>query len=202
MLSGRYATPMSTSRPRSDPDRAPAPNRGPAAAAGNRRALIAAAREIYAEHGPMVPFSAIAKRAGVGQGTLYRHFPDRVALVLAVFDENVDALEEALREGGTIMALLDRVIDQASVSTAFIRLLSEHQHDPRARELALRLDRLVDLLRERDQAAGRIGSHVQTIDVQLAISMLAHELASTAASDRATVAARARRLFELAFRPA
>ncbi|WP_203136540.1 TetR/AcrR family transcriptional regulator [Microbacterium sp. JZ31] len=193
---------MSTSRPRVDARRSSAPNRGPAAAADNRRALIAAARAVYAEQGPAVPFSAIAKRAGVGQGTLYRHFPDRVALVLAVFDENVDALEEALREDGTIMTLLDRVIDQASVSTAFIRLLSEHQHDPRARELALRLDRLVDLLRERDQTAGRIGTHVQTLDVQIAISMLAHELASTPESDRATVAARARRLFELAFRSA
>ena len=34
--------------------------------------------------------SAVAKRAGVGQGSLYRHFPDRTALAAAVFEENVE----------------------------------------------------------------------------------------------------------------
>ena len=58
----------------------PRANRGPAAAAENRRALIAAAREVYADGGLAAPFSAVAKRAGVGQGSLYRHFPDRTAL--------------------------------------------------------------------------------------------------------------------------
>ena len=68
---------------------APRTNRGPAAAAGNRRALIAAAREVYAVGGLGAPFSAVAKRAGVGQGSLYRHFPDRTALAVAVFEDNV-----------------------------------------------------------------------------------------------------------------
>ena len=40
---------------------------------------MAAAREVYAEAGLNAPFSAVAKRAGVGQGSLYRHFPDRTA---------------------------------------------------------------------------------------------------------------------------
>ena len=44
------------------------PNRGPAAGPRNRAALIAAAREVYANDGLGVPFSAVAKRAGVGQG--------------------------------------------------------------------------------------------------------------------------------------
>ena len=66
------------------------PNLGPSAGPGNRRALIVAAREIFAEDGLAAPFSAVAKRAGVGQGSLYRHFPDRLALAVAVFDENID----------------------------------------------------------------------------------------------------------------
>jgi AcrR family transcriptional regulator len=176
-------------------------NRGPAAAADNRRALIAAARQIYAELGPDAPFSAVARRAAVGQGTLYRHFPDRLALAVAVFDENVGELEDALQERGTILGLLDRVIAQASVSTAFIRLLTEQQRDPRARELAARFERLVDVLLARDEASGRIGAHVGAIDVSIAVSMLAHELASTPEGDRAAVASHARRLFELAFAP-
>ena len=199
-LSGSYATPVSTDSPQPARPRR-APNRGPAAAPGNRRALIAAAREIFAEQGPDVPFSAIAKRAGVGQGTLYRHFPDRVALAVAVFEENVGALEDATGDDGTIAGLLDRVAAQATVSTAFIRLLTSEQRDPRAAGLGARFDALVARLVERDRAAGRIGDHVAPPDVALAVSMLAHELASTPEPGRAEAAGRALRLFERAFAP-
>lgn len=189
---------MSTESPRPERGRR-APNRGPAAATGNRRALIAAAREIFAEQGPDTPFSAIAKRAGVGQGTLYRHFPDRVALAVAVFEENVDALDDAMGDEGTIAGLLDRVAAQATVSTAFIRLLSAEQRDPRASGLGARFDALVARLVEGDRAAGRVGDHVEPADVELAVSMLAHELASTPEPGRAQAARRALRLFERAF---
>ena len=40
-----------------------------------------------------MPYNAIAKAAGVGQGVLYRHFPRRVDLALAVFDDNFTAME-------------------------------------------------------------------------------------------------------------
>ncbi len=82
------------------PEGQPRACRGP----GNRRALIAAAREVYAESGLSAPFSAVAKRAGVGQGSLYRHFPDRTALAVAVFEENVADLEQ-------FTASEDRTID-------------------------------------------------------------------------------------------
>ncbi|MBO3662655.1 TetR/AcrR family transcriptional regulator [Microbacterium stercoris] len=192
---------MSTSRPRPDAATRSTSNRGPAAADENRRALIAAAREIYSEDGPDAPFNAVAKRAGVGQGTLYRHFPDRLALAAAVFDENIAELEDAMREGGTIAVLFERVIDQASVSTAFIRLLSEQQNDQRARDIAARFEALLDRLRQEDQAAGRIGIHVEQLDVEIAVSMLAHELAFTPPERKPVVADRARRLFALAFAP-
>lgn len=143
----------------------------------------------------------MAKRAGVGQGTLYRHFPDRLALAAAVFDENIAELEDAMREGGTIAVLFERVIDQASVSTAFIRLLSEQQNDQRARDIAARFEALLDRLRQEDQAAGRIGIHVEQLDVEIAVSMLAHELAFTPPERKPVVADRARRLFALAFAP-
>ena len=61
-------------------------NRGPAAAAGNRRAILAAARRLFAAHGYNVPLHTIAQEAGTGQGTLYRHFPTRLDLALAVFE--------------------------------------------------------------------------------------------------------------------
>ena len=47
----------------------------------NRDRLIDAARELFAEAGTGVPLAAVAKAAGVGTGTAYRHFPTQEALV-------------------------------------------------------------------------------------------------------------------------
>lgn len=63
-------------------------NRGPAAAPQNRQALLSAARRLFRAHGYEVPLSRIAREAAVGQGVLYRHFPTRLELAFAVFEEN------------------------------------------------------------------------------------------------------------------
>lgn len=185
----------------SSPD-APRKNRGPAAAAENRQALIAAAREVYAEGGLAAPFSAVAKRAGVGQGSLYRHFPDRTALAVAVFEDNVRDLEEyTAPDGRTVDDLLDRVVDQAVVSTAFIELVTADRTDPRAARLNERFEALVADLVARDRAAGRIGAHVEVVDVAMATSMLATELARADPVERPETARRALNLFRAAFAP-
>ena len=77
------------------PTEAPAP-RLRADAARNRARLVHAAREAFAEteDGSTVSMEAVAKRAGVGIGTLYRHFPTRVELLEAVYRERVDELRE------------------------------------------------------------------------------------------------------------
>jgi AcrR family transcriptional regulator len=54
--------------------------------------LVTAARELFAEEGTSAPLEEIAGRAGVGIGTLYRHFPTRQALLEAVFKEEVEAM--------------------------------------------------------------------------------------------------------------
>jgi AcrR family transcriptional regulator len=58
----------------------------------NRDKLLAAAIEAFAEDGEDVALETIAARAGVGIGTLYRHFPSREALVAAAYRNEVDAL--------------------------------------------------------------------------------------------------------------
>lgn len=58
----------------------------------NREQLVAAAREAFTERGSAASLEDIARRAGVGVGTLYRHFPTRQALVEAVYVEEVEAL--------------------------------------------------------------------------------------------------------------
>lgn len=54
--------------------------------------VIAAAREAFAERGAATSLEEVARRAGVGIGTLYRHFPSRGALVEAIYLDEVEAL--------------------------------------------------------------------------------------------------------------
>jgi AcrR family transcriptional regulator len=178
------------------------PNRGPAAGPGNRRALIAAAREVFAADGLQAPFSAVAKKAGVGQGSLYRHFPDRLALAVAVFDENIDELEASVEPAdATLDDLLDAIIEQAVVSTALIDLIWTNRHDEHVAHLSTRLAAVAGTVLARERAAGRIGDHVETEDVLLAITMLADVLARTDVEERRGVARRAWAIFHAAFAP-
>jgi AcrR family transcriptional regulator len=58
----------------------------------NHELLVAAAREVFAERGVEASLEEIARRAGVGTGTLYRHFATRDALVEAVFERRIGEL--------------------------------------------------------------------------------------------------------------
>jgi AcrR family transcriptional regulator len=61
----------------------------------NLDALLAAAAEVFVSDGVDAPVRRITARAGVGAGTLYRHFPQRSDLITAVFRHEVDACAEA-----------------------------------------------------------------------------------------------------------
>jgi AcrR family transcriptional regulator len=71
--------PKASRRPRSDSLR-------------NRAQLLVAARAVFAEGGSGASLEAVARRAGVGIGTLYRHFPTREALFQAVYSHEIDQL--------------------------------------------------------------------------------------------------------------
>jgi AcrR family transcriptional regulator len=58
----------------------------------NHARVVAAAREVFAEAGPEASLNEIARRAEVGPGTLYRHFPTRRALQIAVLRDRIEAL--------------------------------------------------------------------------------------------------------------
>lgn len=65
----------------------------------NRERLLAAAREVFATEGLTVPAREIARRAGVGPATLYRHFPTKEALVTEAFGEQMRACHVIVDEG-------------------------------------------------------------------------------------------------------
>src|ERR1041384_667429 len=60
----------------------------------NRERLLKAAAAVFSAGGPDASLEAVAKRAGVGIGTLYRHFPTREALFEAVYRREVEQLSE------------------------------------------------------------------------------------------------------------
>ena len=60
----------------------------------NRALLLAAARDVFSAGGPEASLEAVARTAGVGIGTLYRHFPTREALFQGVYRHEVDQLVE------------------------------------------------------------------------------------------------------------
>ncbi|MCK2215857.1 TetR/AcrR family transcriptional regulator [Actinomadura sp. ATCC 31491] len=170
------------------------PNRGPSAAAANRAALIAAAREVFATEGYGAPLSSVARAAGVGQGSLYRHFPDRVALAMAVFEEGVTALEALAAEpGSTLDDLLALMTDQAVSSTGLIELVSRATREPDQRVLGLR-ERVTGLLAgvlADPRRAPRLRPGVTADDLMLVFGMIAGALAHIPAAERRATAERA-----------
>ena len=75
------------------PDRSAAPARKPRVdAQRNRERVLEAAKAVFSAGGPEASLEAVARRAGVGIGTLYRHFPTREALFEAVYRREVQQL--------------------------------------------------------------------------------------------------------------
>lgn len=183
------------------PDReSPKANRGPSAGPANRQALIDAAGEVFAELGYNAPLREIARRAGVGQGSMYRHFSDRIALGLAVFESSIEELESlVIQENYTLNDLFDRIAEQAQTSAALTELLTSNGSDPRVSRLGERTRDSAARVLEREQAAGRLGTDLTADHAMLAIAMLATMLAKSDPEERPAVARRAREILDAAF---
>jgi AcrR family transcriptional regulator len=99
-------------------------------AARNRRRILEAAGELFAARGAEhVTMEDIARAAGVGKGTLYRRYPDRASIALALLDEHERALQEQLLRGppplGPGAPPAERL---AAFYAAMVRLLERHVH--------------------------------------------------------------------------
>lgn len=152
-----------------------ATNRGPAAATENRRALLDAARRLFAEHGYQVPLSAVAREAGVGQGTLYRHFPTRLDLAFAIFEDNYAELERIASEDAAperFLRLWRRIIEQTLESAAFVEVAVAARREVADTTLSERLEQLLREPLQRAQAAGVVAASLSVSDLQLIHRMI------------------------------
>ncbi|GGV02873.1 TetR/AcrR family transcriptional regulator [Streptomyces spectabilis] len=96
----------------------------------NHQRLLKEARSAFAEHGTDTSLEDVARRAGVGIGTLYRHFPNRHAVMSAVFEDAVSDLLDRSRE------LLDAPQPCAALVT-WLRALVTHASEYRGLARAL-----------------------------------------------------------------
>ena len=126
----------------------------------NRLTILAAAESVFAEEGAGVPVDEVARRAGVGVGTLYRHFPTKEALFEAVIVNHMERIrDEALR-----MADSD---DPGSALFEFLALLAREGAAKRNLVDALSgagisiKDAAAETKAELEEAAGRLLTRAQ-----------------------------------------
>ena len=147
-------------------------------AAGNRARIIAAARAAVAGGGE-VRLNAIARQAGVGQGTLYRHFPTREDLLAEVYREDVDELVATapalLAEHAPLTALahwFDRVAAYARVKQGVFAAVEAGVSQALAAHSLGPIGEAITVLLDAGQADGTIRPDVDARDVILLIGYL------------------------------
>ena len=146
----------------------------------NRQRILEAAREAFAEEGLAVTLDEIARRAGVGVGTIYRRFPDKEQLIDALFEERIGeviALAEAALDNPDAWEGLVGFLEGAAALHACDRGLKEvtlsgvHglERVGRARQLMFPL---VTQLVGRAQEQGSLRADVEPTDLPIVLLML------------------------------
>ncbi|MCO1599005.1 TetR/AcrR family transcriptional regulator [Micromonospora sp. RHAY321] len=173
------------------PDTGPRPLR--ADAARNRERLLKAAVQAFSRPGPEVTLDAIAREAGVGIGTLYRHFPTREALVEAAYRNELGKLCDASRElldrlppdralRGWMSRFIDYLTTKRGMSDA-LRLVIAAGTNPYAQSRDRLLEALGRLL-DAGIAAGTLRADVETGDVLAGLSGISLASGERAQADR------------------
>jgi AcrR family transcriptional regulator len=145
----------------------------------NRDRVLDAAARAFAQDGPDVTLDAIAKSAGVGIGTLYRHFPTREALVDAVYQnelarlcDSVDDLLVTMPADAATRAWMDRFVDYMTTKRGMaeaLRALIAAGGNPFARSRD-RLTTAIETLLAAGAAARTIRTDVVAADVLAGLS--------------------------------
>jgi AcrR family transcriptional regulator len=147
-------------------------------AVDNRERIIESARRLLAAD-PDVKLNAVAKDAGVGQGTLYRHFPNRVALLVEVYGADIEKLEASatrlLASGDAVTALrawFDEVADYARVKHGVLAALSVDTGHQLTAKHAGTLAQAVDALLAAGRSEGTVRQDVDSREVLLLLGFL------------------------------
>jgi AcrR family transcriptional regulator len=154
----------------------------------NRRRLLQSAREVMREQGLDASLGEIARRAGVGNATLYRHFPTREALCEAVFAEFGGELEQ-IRERvlripdpwDALTTWLDETCVAFATDQAFADLVTRGMpQSPALNELCMSAIGFAETLFRNAQRQGAVRGDVEFTDLMLVMYSLQQMIAATA----------------------
>jgi AcrR family transcriptional regulator len=143
----------------------------------NRDLIVAAARDAFAAEGLGVSVEEIARRAGVGMGTLYRRFASKEDLIDAVlvdaFEQYADAAEAAIAEADAwdgFCSFLERALSLHAENRGLKDLIATHEHGrARADAIRARVRPAVTHLIERAQAQGALRADFTVEDIPLVL---------------------------------
>ena len=151
----------------------------------NRERVLAAAAELFAEEGCKVQIEQVARRAGVGVGTVCRNFPSKVDLVDAVVTQGCELLLEdargALNEpdaGAALRRFFGRMVDFQATHRALAEEMSSYV-PASAVPVKQALHEAVGELMKKAQDAGAIRSDIGAGDVTMLLSAISHATALT-----------------------
>lgn len=168
----------------------PKPRRLRADAKRNREQILRAAADLILERGPTAPMELIARRAGVGIATLYRHFPDRTVLLRHVTLETLRASAEsarsALAEEPDAFSALARCMHEAidlRVGAVMPLLVASVKMDDELQEARRRSREAHERLVQAAHAEGSLRSDVTTGDIGLLINRFTPPLAGPLSAD-------------------
>lgn len=162
----------------------------------NHDKILEAAEEVFALDGVMVPIDIVAERAGVGIGTLYRHFPTKEALYEAIVVTRISELigtadayidDTSADPRVALDAFLREFARQASAKKDLFEALEKSGFDFKAR-FADRVDELmarIDTLRQRAVDAGAIRGDIDTQDIMNLVMGTCHAAAQSGTDDQA-----------------
>lgn len=175
-------------RARTSADGVPRPR---ADAVRNRERILTAARDVLVEFGPAAPLDEIARRAGVGNATLYRHFPDRPALIHHVVLFGLDRVHalavDSLAEEPDAFAALRRFTHAAAderIGALCPVLASDFDHDhPELVASREALEESIEALLAAGRTSGLLRPDIGVGDLMIALSQLSRPLPGTACFD-------------------
>jgi AcrR family transcriptional regulator len=146
----------------------------------NRQRILDAAKELFAERGLAVTLHDIARHAGLGVGTIYRHFPDKAMLIDLLFEEQLERMAELAQQAlvdpdpwHAVVWFHEQSLELQSRDRGLKELLLGIPQAPeRAVRWRHRLHPLAAQIIERAQAAGVVRPDCETQDFGIVVLML------------------------------
>ncbi|MDO9606879.1 MAG: helix-turn-helix domain-containing protein [Brevundimonas sp.] len=162
----------------------------------NRAVLLEAARAVFADQGLDAPLDLIAEKAGVGRGTLYRHFADRTELALAVLEADVADLGRRTAEQGdapeVFFWFLDRLAEDMIRNAGLAGVVRNVRSPDALTSLRQSLMEAGAAPLARAQAAGLVRKDLRPMDIRLIATLLGAGFQGADEAERQAVSQRTR----------